>query len=313
MNRDFRAAELGGADMGGENDRGENEHVEALALADPAGVDELPPEHLDAWLDRLVDGEVAEPQRRALLSRLEQSPDGWRHCALAFLEAQAWREALEPGAVGAAYDNSQPDAADETPARLTATVASQQEAMQHRAAPQGAAPHRAAPHSAAQPRLAWHWGPLLGIVAAAASFVVAFALGLLMQRTWLSPKSPHAGAAGTVVEGARSASTDPPTVAGSKPPQWGAEKWGTVQFVVDGPGGSPQQVRLPAVEGPDPAQWLREQPPAIPDEVVQELRRRGHHVQTQRRYVPVPLDDGRSAVFPFDQVEVRFRGGNGYQ
>ena len=78
------------------------------------------------------------------------------------------------------------------------------------------------------------------------------------------------------------------------------------------------QVRLPAVENSDPAQWLREQPPGIPEDilpnnVVQELRRRGHHVQTQRHYLPVPLDDGRSAVFPVDQVEVRFRGGNGYQ
>ena len=52
-------------------------------------------------------------------------------------------------------------------------------------------------------------------------------------------------------------------------------KWGAVQFVVDGPEGSPEQVRLPAVDGPDPAQWLREQPPAIPDEIVQELRRHG--------------------------------------
>lgn len=42
-------------------------------------------------LDRLVDGEVSETERRELLLRLEHSPDGWRRCALAFLEAQAWR------------------------------------------------------------------------------------------------------------------------------------------------------------------------------------------------------------------------------
>jgi hypothetical protein len=42
-------------------------------------------------LDRLVDGELSETERRSLLLRLEQSPDGWRRCALAFLEAQAWR------------------------------------------------------------------------------------------------------------------------------------------------------------------------------------------------------------------------------
>lgn len=42
-------------------------------------------------LDRLVDGELDDAERRELLLRLDQAPQGWRHCALAFLEAQAWR------------------------------------------------------------------------------------------------------------------------------------------------------------------------------------------------------------------------------
>lgn len=42
-------------------------------------------------LDRLVDGELTETERNELLLRLERSPGGWRHCALAFLEAQSWR------------------------------------------------------------------------------------------------------------------------------------------------------------------------------------------------------------------------------
>jgi hypothetical protein len=41
-----------------------------------------------ALLDRLVDGELDAPARRALLLRLESEPGGWRACALAFLEAQ---------------------------------------------------------------------------------------------------------------------------------------------------------------------------------------------------------------------------------
>ena len=48
-----------------------------------------------AALDRLVDGELPDTQRRELLTSLEQQPDGWRQCALAFLEAQSWGEALE--------------------------------------------------------------------------------------------------------------------------------------------------------------------------------------------------------------------------
>lgn len=51
-------------------------------------------------IDRLVDGELPPAERRALLLRLESEPDGWRRCALGFLEAQAWRDAITaPAAV----------------------------------------------------------------------------------------------------------------------------------------------------------------------------------------------------------------------
>jgi hypothetical protein len=47
-------------------------------------------------IDRLVDGSLPEAERRALLLQLEAEPDGWRRCALAFLEAHMWREAFVP-------------------------------------------------------------------------------------------------------------------------------------------------------------------------------------------------------------------------
>jgi hypothetical protein len=50
----------------------------------------------DRLLDRLVDGELLDTERRLLLQRLEAEPDGWRRCALAFLEAQAWHDSLGP-------------------------------------------------------------------------------------------------------------------------------------------------------------------------------------------------------------------------
>jgi len=53
-------------------------------------------------LDRLVDGSLPDAERRTLLLRLDNEPDGWRRCALAFLEAQAWREAFAPLAISAA-------------------------------------------------------------------------------------------------------------------------------------------------------------------------------------------------------------------
>ena len=48
----------------------------------------------DRRLDLLVDGELNEDDRGELLRGLDREPDGWRRCAMAFLEAQAWKQAL---------------------------------------------------------------------------------------------------------------------------------------------------------------------------------------------------------------------------
>ncbi|MBI3838753.1 MAG: hypothetical protein HY288_12580 [Planctomycetia bacterium] len=50
-------------------------------------------------LDRLVDGELSQDQRRDLLAGLDDEPGAWRRCALAFLEAQTWRWQLSRLAV----------------------------------------------------------------------------------------------------------------------------------------------------------------------------------------------------------------------
>jgi hypothetical protein len=56
----------------------------------------IPPEPSDdeILMDRLIEGELDGPARRALLLRLDAQPEGWRRLALGFLEAQAWRESL---------------------------------------------------------------------------------------------------------------------------------------------------------------------------------------------------------------------------
>jgi hypothetical protein len=61
----------------------------------------------DVIFDRLVDGELSAAERRTLLESLDARPQGWRSCALAFLEAQSWRNELrqiagEPKAAAAA-------------------------------------------------------------------------------------------------------------------------------------------------------------------------------------------------------------------
>ncbi len=77
-------------------------------------------------LDRLVDGELAEAERTALLLRLETEPDGWRCCALAFLEAQAWRDAFSPLSARSAPDRiaAMPAATGGKSPRVTASASS---------------------------------------------------------------------------------------------------------------------------------------------------------------------------------------------
>lgn len=76
----------------------------------------------DRLIDRLVDGDLPDDERRALLLRLEAEPDGWRRCALAFLEAQAWRHSL--GSLAREVSGTKPTgeilSLPETPRRLLA-------------------------------------------------------------------------------------------------------------------------------------------------------------------------------------------------
>lgn len=51
------------------------------------------PEWNDITLQRCVDGELSEPEQQALLCQMEQSPQGWRTLALAFVEHQLWAQA----------------------------------------------------------------------------------------------------------------------------------------------------------------------------------------------------------------------------
>lgn len=74
----------------------------------------LPP--CDTIFDRLVDGELTDAQRKQLLATLDDREHGWRDCALAFLEAQAWNKQFNSLLI----DNQ------ERPATLTPTPAPQE-------------------------------------------------------------------------------------------------------------------------------------------------------------------------------------------
>lgn len=57
---------------------------------------EPPIDDLELQLQRLVDGELDDNASAKLMQQLEASEDGWRKCAIAFVESQLWDQSLAP-------------------------------------------------------------------------------------------------------------------------------------------------------------------------------------------------------------------------
>ena len=60
-------------------------------------------------LELLADGELDEESRRDLLERLDRTADGWRQCALAFLQAQCLGESFDESALWVGAADSEPE------------------------------------------------------------------------------------------------------------------------------------------------------------------------------------------------------------
>jgi hypothetical protein len=220
----------------------------------------------DRRFDRLVDGDLSESERRSLLLHLEDEPGGWRRCALAFLEAQGWKQAF-----GAIAD-----------AALRRAPAAQPVVTQR----------------------SWHRG-LATALAVAASFLVAFVLGMHIRggAGWgrLVPAGPGGG--GQLVErqaaenegkgapGAGQAETPGPPLPRATP----LDQWQMVTLKAPlGPEGKMATIRLPAVQrNALDEQWLNGVPMAVSDEMLRALRQRGLDVQQHREVLPMEMQDGR--------------------
>jgi len=142
---------------------------------------ESDPRNLDEQIDLLVDDELSESQRSELLRRLEHLPDGWRRCALAFLEAQCWKKEL--GLLA------------QTPQRMTAPAVPAQQKPGH----------------------AVRWGTLLAM---AASFLVALGLGSLWRGARSDRSSLPGQVAAVTAESQRPAPAGTPAPAASRAPAW---------------------------------------------------------------------------------------------
>jgi hypothetical protein len=233
---------------------------------------------LPQWIDRLVDGELGQQEQRQLLVALEAEHEGWRRCALAFVEAQSWKQELQ-------LMSCQPD-----PAACDRHASSKQFTSK----------------STIVIRQSSHWFLM------AACLLLAFALGVGTRDLWRGqnreqvanhPSKPIANeqlvanAAWNVNHGNESVN----------PTQWQALK----VTIPSADGQSEQTMEVPLVEGNEQKlqSLLADQSPVLPAVTRQMLETSGNEVSEHRTYYPVKLDDGRHAVLPMDYVEVRYTGG----
>jgi hypothetical protein len=219
----------------------------------------------DATFDRLVDDELSVEERGRLLAALDDRPGGWRQCALAFLEAQAWRRDL--GMLSA--ERPTQTAIPTQLSRVTDDVVNRNTA-----------------------RSAANWFAL------AACVLVAFGLGTLWQFERGTPRVATTEVPRAVAELAQEDSKLPPASPTTSSPD-------ALTLWVRDHTGTPQRLHVPLVDAGGLDQRLGVQfRSALPDSLRAHLRASGYDVHSTRRYAPLALEDGGSLVVPVEDTRI---------
>jgi hypothetical protein len=242
----------------------------------------------DELIDRIVDGELTPAELSAAVDRLDREPDGWKRCALAFLEAQCWRESVRviPQPTQLPVDSH----ASFIP---LATMPSSQEP-----------------------------GRWLRRAIVAATVAASFVLGWV-GHTWRPLIAPvHSSPGQTQPIAARQSrdSEASPLVDPPRPPRTSSDQRRedrmppnlneTVREVATLLIGSDYaQAEVPILAGPGiNAEWVRNQPPPVSEREEIILQRLGYQVDQRRRLITTTLADGRRVTVPIDQVQIRYTG-----
>jgi hypothetical protein len=219
----------------------------------------------DVLFDRLVDGELSADERRRMIASLDDRADGWRRCALAFLEAQSWggamRQMIRP-------QESLQDSSRPIQVASAATLA----LMGRRR----------------QASRAGSW------LAAAAAVLVAFSLGWRMNgrgdlgdaELLVDSETPSAVREGAVPEGIA-----PPKAAAARIPDADA-----ITLVVNDASGRPRRVQVPLVEGARLGEQFGASPQWAAPEIRRQLAEQGINLKARRRYAPLYFEQQNGIV-----------------
>jgi hypothetical protein len=223
-------------------------------------------------LDLLVDGELSEADRRALLLELEHDPDGWRRCALAFLEAQCWKAELGQMVSPAARERA---------AQIV---------------PTGPAVSR--PHAVGR----WQrWRQYAATtLTIAASFLIALVVGMGLTGSGTGDLSrPGANLKPSIAQ------TPLPNAATRPSPAAPASDLELVTLAPQSSGA--YQISAQPRDALD-ENSLQSIPSVIPPDLQQVLEKSGYRVVQQREIVPMQTKDNRRLVVPVDKVEIHYVG-----
>jgi len=142
------------------------------------------------------------------------------------------------------------------------------------------------------------------LLAVAASFLVAFALGVLIPRFLPSVWQDRSLTGNLPTQGPV---LNPSGVLGSNDSRRPmTREVGSVQLVMDGPGGAATAAgQVPVYEvGQDLEQYLSAEQPTLGPDVIELLRQKGYDVEHQQQFFPAPLTDGRQIIVPVDGYRI---------
>lgn len=253
----------------------------------------------DRNLERFIDGELSFAEQRALLRRVELMPDGWRRLALGLLEDQAFRHELQrQPARNSRQDVSPPtllpavaipSRRDVWAGRLTIAVmcllcfaAGHQWKLSREAGPARVGPEASSRQVADVPR--------------PSSTPV-------MESPITAPEVTDSGVTDDDVD-------DAPQLLATAGE---ASSLATMKVVFPDWPDDGQPVEVPVVESSDEdaVAWLEQS--AVPEDVRQQWEAAGYLIHEERKYVPVPLKDGRQGIAPVSDVVVEYIGTKEFQ
>lgn len=280
--------------------------------------DQLKGQSLDeGLLDRFVDGELSETQQREAIQQVQTHPDGWRRLALAFLEAQAWRQEM-PHLVEKQIPHLVGKTSCSPPFERDGISKAEKQTSQwvgetFRAVEQPIIPTEQP--SVRPVSLRRFSAPAWQILALAGGILLAFFGGYWVRDVRLGIQA--GSQEGSIVQGKTPPrgvpkGTGPSEEIWRKEPPGPSERepssgWEYVTLAAGtGPDGVPEVVRVP-VSPATPENHFSPAVPPIPEEVLHLLRRWGAEVSHRRQFVPLRIEDGRQVVVPVEQVELYYR------